>query len=294
MNIIEAQKLVRYYSGVRGVSKLDLTVPQGSVMGLLGTNGSGKTTAIKLILGQLVPNEGAVTLWGEDPLDLKPERRSRIAYVADEVELPGWMKLQEGMTLYASYYPQWDAAEADALIKRFDLRMDRPFGTLSKGQKRRFFLMLAVAQQPELLILDEPAGGLDAVVRRSFLDLLMELRNKREVTMLISSHILSDVERVIDRVAFVNEGRTTLEDDLDLIKERVKRICVSKDKDASLMLERFSIESQHDIAGVTQFNVTDFSPDKMDGIDGTVEHLNLEEIFLAYNGDEALEAGQQL
>jgi ABC-2 type transport system ATP-binding protein len=283
MNVIEARGLIRYYGGMRGVAGLDLDVPQGSVMGLLGTNGSGKTTAIKLLLGQLVPNQGTARLWGGDPLDLKPAQRSRIAYVADEVELPGWMKLREGMELYASYYPQWDQAEADALIARFDLKMTHPFGTLSKGQKRRFFLVLAIAQQPDLIVLDEPTGGLDTIVRRDFLDLLMEVRNKREVTILLSSHILSDVERVIDRVAFVGNGRLLLQDDLETLKSRVKRLCLSAPRDVDTALGRFEVISRTTVAGVTQLQVSDFSPEKLEGLDVSVEHLNLEEIFLAYH-----------
>jgi ABC-2 type transport system ATP-binding protein len=291
MNVIDARGLVRYYSGVRGVAGLDLIVPQGSVMGLLGTNGSGKTTAIKLILGQLVPNQGSTTLWDEDPLDLTPELRSRIAYVADEVELPGWMKLQEGMELHASYYPQWDQSEADALITRFDLQLHRPFGTLSKGQKRRFFLVLALAQQPELIVLDEPTGGLDAIIRREFLDLLIELRNKREVTILLSSHILSDVERVIDRVAFVSEGRLLLQSELDTLKGRVKRLCVPVGTDVGPIAARFDVISQTKVADMTQIHVANFAPEKLEGLDVAVEHLNLEEIFLAYHRDVPVAEG---
>jgi len=287
MNVVDVKGLVRYYGGARGVDGIDLEVPLGSVMGLLGPNGGGKTTTLKLLLGQLVPNQGSALLFDHDPLELPPEVRSRIAYVADEVELPAWMKLKEGMELYASYYPQWNQAEADALIVRFDLDMGRPFGKLSKGQKRRFFLMLAVAQQPDLLILDEPAGGLDAVVRRSFLDLLIELRNQREVTILLSSHILSDVERVIDRVAFVNQGRVVVQEELDTLKNQVKRLCVPAGTDTRLIYERFEVVSESTVADTVQLHVANFSPAKLADLDAAVEHLNLEEIFLAYHAEHA-------
>ncbi len=125
MNIIEARKLIRFYGGTRGVAELDLDVPEGSVMGLLGLNGSGKTTAIKLLLGHLVPNSGTTRLWGQDPVEISAATRSRIAYVADEAELPHWMSLKEGMELYASYFPQWDTANADDLIKILTLMANR-------------------------------------------------------------------------------------------------------------------------------------------------------------------------
>lgn len=288
MNIIEARGLTRYYGGTRGVAGLDLDVPEGSVMGILGLNGSGKTTAIKLALGLLVPNSGSATIWGEDPVDISAATRSRIAYVADEAELPAWMSLHEGMELYASYFPQWDAANAADLVRRFDLPMRQRFSTLSKGQKRRFFLCLALAQQPELLVLDEPAGALDPVIRREFMDLLMELRSARNVTILFSSHILSDVERIVDRVAFICEGKCILQDDLDTLKARVKRLCIPESADPNLIRENFTVISERSVGGSRQFCVTDFEFNSDRKTNYDVEHLNLEEIFIAYHADTAL------
>ena len=283
MNVIEARELIRFYGGARGVAGLDLVVPEGSVMGLLGINGSGKTTAIRLALGHLVPNSGTVTLWGADPVEMPAETRARIAYVPDEAELPHWMTLNEGMELYASYFPQWDSANAGDLIRRFSLPMQQRFSTLSKGQKRRYFLFLALAQQPDLLVLDEPAGGLDPVIRREFLDLLMELRSSRDVTILLSSHILSDVERIVDRVAFVHEGKCVLQGDLETMKANIKRLCVSDATMETRIRECFDVVSARTLGGTTQLHVTDFESTKLGGIDCTLEHLNLEEIFLAYH-----------
>lgn len=285
MNVIEARGLIRYYGGTRGVAGLDLDVPEGTVMGLLGLNGSGKTTAIKLLLGQLVPNSGTVRVWGGDPVDMPAATRARIAYVADEAELPNWMTTKEGMELYASYFPRWDTAYADDLIKRFDLPMHQSFTTLSKGQKRRFFLCLAIAQQPELLVLDEPAGGLDPVIRRDFLDLLMELRSARDVTILFSSHILSDVERIVDHVAFIHDGKCLLQDELESIKGSVKRLCTTSRGSEAAIYERFIVISKRSVGTTAQIHVAGYDPEKLDGIDCTVEHLNLEEIFLAHHED---------
>lgn len=290
MNVIESRELIRFYGSTRGVAGLDLGVPEGSVTGLLGLNASGKTTAIKLALGHLVPNSGTVTVWGGDPVDMSAATRSRIAYVADEAELPHWMTLKEGMELYASYFPLWDDAHADELVRRFDLSLARPYSALSRGQKRRFFLCLALAQRPDLLVLDEPAGGLDPVIRREFLDLLMELRSAREVTILLSSHILSDVERVVDRVAFIHDGQCFLQDDLDAMKARIKRLCITDPALESRIREQFDVISTRTVGDTLQIHVADFDEARLDGIDCTLEHLNLEDIFLAYHADTPADA----
>ncbi len=179
MNIIEMSGVSRAFGLTVAVSNLSLTVPKGSVFGLLGENGSGKTTSIKLMMGALIPHEGTVRVLGVDPVDMAPDVRSRIAYVADEMSLPKWMRLSEGLKLHAAYFEQWDENYALSRMRKYELDLKQSFGALSKGQQRRFLLTLALAQKPELLILDEPASGLDVAVRREFLDTLMELANER-------------------------------------------------------------------------------------------------------------------
>ncbi len=284
MNVIKARGLVRYYGSTRGVDKLDLNIPQGSVTGLLGLNGSGKTTAIKLLLGHLLPNSGTVTVWDQDPAELSPSLRSRIAYVADQAALPLWMSLQEGMELYASYFPSWDASRARELLKQFELPMERRYAALSKGQQRRFFLFLALAQQPELLVLDEPAGGLDTVIRREFLDLLADLAQTREVTVLLSSHILSDVERIMDHVAFIHEGRSILQEDFNVVRDQTKRLEGRNATAENYIRNHFTVLTEHVGSTGTQFIVNDFAESKVSDVECTVEHVDLEDIFLAYHG----------
>jgi ABC-2 type transport system ATP-binding protein len=283
MNVIEINGLVRFFGATPAVTGLDLTVPRGSVVGLLGENGSGKTTTIKLIMGALVPNQGTVHVWGEDPLDMPPATRARIAYIADEMAVPGWMKLQEAMALHASYFGHWDQVMADSLMKDYELTGKQAFGGLSKGQKRRFFLVLALAQQPDLLVLDEPAGGLDTTVRRQFMDALMELAANRAVTILISSHILPDVERVVDTVAFIKRGRLLEQAALEDLKAHVKRICLSRDDDLETLQQRCSVRDTRKESGALLVTVDDFDEGKLEGIDCRVEHLNLEELFQVYN-----------
>lgn len=283
MNVIETKGLVRYYGASRGVADLDLQVREGSVFGLLGENGCGKTTTINLIVGALIPNQGVVRVFGEDPMTMPPATRARIGYLADEMELPGWMTLGEAMRIQASFFLRWDRDEVWRLMEVFHLSADQVFGQLSKGQKRRFLIALVVAQRPDLLILDEPSGGLDVAVRRQFLDLLMEIVNKREITVLIASHILSDVERVVDHVAFVKAGRTVRQAALEDLKTTVKRLCLPAVTPRHEIEKRFEILSLREESGTLLATVADFEPERLEGLKCRVEHLNLEELFLIHN-----------
>jgi ABC-2 type transport system ATP-binding protein len=283
MNVIETRDLTRYFGAVRAVAGVDVKVPKGSIFGLLGENGCGKTTAINLIMGALIPNEGTVSVFDEDPLAFTPATRARIGYLADEMALPSWMTLGEAIGVQSSFFEQWDNDALWKLLKTFDLHADQSFGQLSKGQKRWFLIVLIVAQQPDLLILDEPSGGLDVSVRRQFLDLLVELANEREMTVLMASHILSDVERVVDHVAFIKDGKTVCQSGLEDLKTRVKRLCLPVGIHRHEIEKRFSVLSMREQSDVLLATVENFVPESLSGLECRVEHLNLEELFLVYN-----------
>lgn len=282
MNVIEARDLTRFYGAQCGVVDLNLDVPEGSIFGLLGENGSGKTTTIKLAMGALVPDRGQVLTLGVDPFVMPAAVRARIGYLADEMEVPGWMTLRDAMELQAAYFPTWDEAFVAELRRRFELNGDMAFGQLSKGQKRRFLLLLVVATRPELLTLDEPAGGLDTQIRRQFFDLLLEMVAARPMTIVLSSHILSDVERVVDHVAFTKGGRVIRTGQLEDLKARVKRLVLPGARGEGLMRERFTIVSEKREDDALLAVVEDFDPERMNGLEAEVEHLNLEEIYLAF------------
>ena len=283
MNVIETSGLVRYFGASRGVAGLDLQVPAGSIFGLLGENGCGKTTSINLIMGALIPNEGRVRVFGEDPLAMAPSTRARIGYLADQMELPSWMTLKEAVRVHGSYFADWDPNAVWQLLDSSDLIPGQRFGQLSKGQKRWFLIALIVAQSPDLLILDEPSGGLDVTVRRRFLDLLLDLANERDITVVIASHILSDVERVVDHVAFVKEGRIVQQSGLEDLKTRVKRLCLPVGTQRREVEKRFQIISYDEQSDIVLATVSDFSEKGLEGLSCRIEHLNLEELFLIYN-----------
>ena len=283
MNVIETEELVRYFGAARAVAGLDLQVPQGSIFGLLGENGCGKTTTINLIMGALVPHQGRVRVFAEDPLTMAPATRARIGYLADNMELPAWMQLGEAIRIHGSFFAQWDRDEVWRLLETFEVVPDQTFGNLSKGQKRWFLIALIVAQRPDLLILDEPSGGLDVAVRRRFLDLLLDIANQREITVLIASHILSDVERVVDHVAFVKEGRVVSQARLEDLKTRVKRLCLPASTQRADIERRFNVLALCEQSDTLLATVSNFDSERVQGLDCRVEHLNLEELFLIYN-----------
>jgi ABC-2 type transport system ATP-binding protein len=289
-NAIETEGLTRFYGKNRGVREMNWVVPEGSIFGLLGENGCGKTTALKLAMGMLVPDCGSVRTLGIDPVDMPPAVRARIGWMSDALAVPSRMTLWDAMGLQAAYYPTWDDTLAHELAERFDLGESSVFGQLSLGQKRRFMLMLILAQVPDLLVLDEPAGGLDVVVRRELIEILIEQAAKRPLTIVLSSHILTDVERLVDRGAVFHEGDAIEADELETLRARVKRLCPASSREAEAIRSRFRVRSESKSGGERLLVVEDFDPARLEGIEATVEHLNLEELFLVFTQTEEEEA----
>ncbi|MBI4230999.1 MAG: ABC transporter ATP-binding protein [Planctomycetes bacterium] len=206
---------------LRGFS---LSVPRGSVVGFVGRNGAGKTTAIRCLMGLQKPTEGRVELLGCDPWDLDVPTKRRIGYLSETgVPFP-WATADDLTGLCAPLYPDWDAGLERNLLERFQIDRRKKLRALSLGQQRAVGLMLALCPRPEVLVLDEPAANLDAVVRRGFLEQVLALVAKEGRTVFFSSHILSDVERVADRLAVIHEGRLLMDRPTDTLKESVRRL----------------------------------------------------------------------
>ncbi len=210
---------------VVAVNGLDLAVPQGAVFGLIGRNGAGKSTCLRLLMGLLRPDRGSARILGHDLLNASHEVRRRVAYVSQEQQLPWRMTPAELAVLYARLYSGWDEAIIRDLLKRFDLPPHRPVTTLSGGDQRRVAVALALASRPEVLILDEPAAGLDPVSRRQLIEAMVEfLGDGGERTILFSTHILADLERVADHVGFMDRGRMLFSGALDNLLTGRRRI----------------------------------------------------------------------
>src|SRR5438309_1742950 len=209
------------------ISALDLRVPTGSIYGFLGPNGSGKTTTIRLILGLLQPVSGRITVLGR-PMPAQYARILRhIGYVPEQPHLDATMTVRELIDFQAAFYPRWDRARATELVERFELDEARFFGRLSKGQKAKLMILLALAQCGELLVLDEPTDGLDPVVRRDILSALITYVSERGATIFISSHLVHELERVCDWIAVMDDGRLVTEAPMEKLKHGTKRLVVT-------------------------------------------------------------------
>jgi ABC-2 type transport system ATP-binding protein len=225
--VVDVRGVTRRYGARLALDDVSLTVLRGSVFGLVGANGAGKTTFIKHVLGLLQPASGRVRVFGRDPAADPAGVLGRVGYLAEENDLPGWMRVEELFRYVRAFYPGWDDAYAAELSRAFALDMAARIKNLSKGQKARAGLVAALAYRPELLVLDEPSSGLDPVVRRDILGAIIHTIAEEGRTVLFSSHLLDEVERVSDRVAMLHRGRVVFCGDLDELKETHRRLTLS-------------------------------------------------------------------
>jgi len=218
-SVITVSELTRRFGAKTALASVSLSLPRGAVYGLVGANGAGKTTLIKHLLGLLRAESGSVRVFGLDPVADPVAVLSRIGYLSEENDLPGWMRVDELIRYTRAFYPAWDDGYAEELREAFALDPAARIKNLSKGQKARMGLLLALAHRPELLVLDEPSSGLDPIVRRDILGAVIRTIAHEGRTVLFSSHLLGEVEQVADHVTMISQGRIVLAGLLDAIKE---------------------------------------------------------------------------
>jgi ABC-2 type transport system ATP-binding protein len=223
---IRTDRLTKHYGRRAVVNQLSLRVPTGCVYGLLGRNGAGKSTTLKMLAGMVQPDFGRAELLGEEVRTLSSQRRARIAYLAEGHPLYGWMTIRELTTFAISFYPDADRTFLDRAIDHFALSPRSKIGRLSNGQKAQVSLILALAADPDLLLLDDPTLGLDTNVRRDFLESMVQIIQRRGRTILFSSHVLGDVERVADRVGVMIDGVLRVDCPTEHFKRAVERVIV--------------------------------------------------------------------
>lgn len=223
---IETRGLTKYYGNKAVVRSLDLKVPTGCVYGFLGRNGAGKSTTIKLLTGMIHPDHGTSEVLGQNVATLPPETRSRIAYIAEGHPLYGWMTINQLEQFSRPFYPQWNRPLFDRIIEHFEISRRQKVRRFSNGQRAQVSLALALAPDPELLILDDPTLGLDTVVRRDFLESMIQIIQREGRTILFSSHNLGDVERVADRIGVMVDGVLRVDCPTDQFKSTVKLVIV--------------------------------------------------------------------
>ncbi len=219
--VLEFHDIERSFKkGTPVLNGVTFTVSAGEVVGLLGRNGAGKTTLIRLAMGMLFPHAGSVRVFGASPTADPVTVKKRIGYVAEEQVLPTGSSIAELIALHRYLFPGWDEGLERELLDRFHLAVRARVGKLSKGEARQLALLCAVCHRPELLILDEPAGGLDPAARREFLETSIQLLNREGTAILFSSHYMNDVERLGGRVVLLDDGRVWLDRELDDLHER--------------------------------------------------------------------------
>lgn len=225
--IIQSSSISKHFGSAMVLDKLDWQVMPGQVIGLLGRNGAGKSTLLECLLGLRETDGGSVHVYGEDVARLSDATRARIGYVPQKSDLFEWMTPRQMLGYFQALYPRWNAAKVDALLERwgFDaLKQNKPISKLSGGEQQRLSIIRALAHDPELLVLDEPVSSLDPVGRRDFLRELIDGVIERGTTVVFSTHILSDLERVALDLAFLRDGKIALQGRLDELLEGARRV----------------------------------------------------------------------
>jgi ABC-2 type transport system ATP-binding protein len=265
---------------------VDLSIPRGSVVGLLGRNGAGKTTLIKCAMGLLRIDAGEARVFDEDAWDLSPQSKMRIGYVPQVVSLYPWMRIKQLIGYTASFYPTWNDDRVAHWLDEWQLDPKARIGPLSVGQLQKLAIVLALGHEPELLVLDEPVASLDPHGRRSFLQTIIDRAMDGCSTVLFSTHITSDLERVADRVAILRDGRIVYHDQLDALKDSVKRLHITASRPLPKSLGIAGTVHEQIDGSDAAVTVCAFDDEQVAELSQrldaqvTVEDLNLEDIYL--------------
>ncbi len=222
--VIKIENLVKYFGGRCVLDNVSFSVPRGSIFGLLGRNGIGKTTLIRILLGLEPPTRGATFIFGSQSGKLTNAEKARIGYVAEGHQLIQNYKVSRLVSLCKGLSPKWNGKIFEELTGMFDLPMGKKVRELSTGMRAQLNLSLAMAVEPELLILDDPTLGLDTVARRQFLELAIEVIQRQGRTILFSSHILTDVERIADRIGILRRNKLSVDCSLEVLKQKIRKV----------------------------------------------------------------------
>jgi ABC-2 type transport system ATP-binding protein len=278
--VLSAQGLGKSYGRRRALSDCTLDVPAGRVVGLVGPNGAGKTTLLHLAVGMLTPTSGTIEVLGGRPA-ADPAQLAKVGFVAQDTPIYAGLSVEEHLRLGARLNPGWDDALARGRIERIGLDPAQRAGKLSGGQRAQLALTLGVAKRPELLILDEPVASLDPLARREFLQDLMEAVAEHELSVVLSSHLVSDLERVCDYLIVLVDSRVRLAGDLETLLGTHHRLTGALRDPATLPADQHVIAASHTDRQTTLLVRTE-AP--IHDPAWTVGELSLEDLVLAYMG----------
>lgn len=215
MSVLECSRLCKHYGRVQALDGVDLTLEPGRIVGLLGPNGSGKSTLIKLACGLLTPSQGSVRVCGEKPGAVT---NALISYLPERTAVPEWMSVKELLAFYADFYDDFQPETARQMLDALGLASAKQIRQMSKGSREKVQLILTMSRQARLYLLDEPIGGVDPATRDYILSTIIAHYNP-EASVVISTHLIADVEKILDEVVFLQEGRVLLHDEVDALRE---------------------------------------------------------------------------
>jgi ABC-2 type transport system ATP-binding protein len=282
---IDLQAVYKSFRSTDVLRGVTLQVARGKTFAFLGRNASGKSTTIRLLLGLLKRDDGAIRVLGLDPQRDPLELRRRVGYLAEDQTMYGWMHVEEIVRFVAPFYPTWDHDLALRYIRDFELPLRTRIKYLSKGQNVRLGLVLALAHRPELVILDDPALGLDPIMRKQFnRDLITHLQGEGR-TVFYSSHLLYEVEPVADEVAILDGGRIVRQADTETLRRDVKQLILPREVLATFRDELAILDERTDgdrMAVTVERAESTLQALAREGADNRLVDLNLDEIFEAY------------
>ena len=273
MNAIEIKDLCKTYPGF-SLDHVNLTLPCGCIMGLVGENGAGKSTTIRLILDMIARDSGTITLLGKDNRENIRLLKEDIGVVLDEVGIPACLNPKQVGKIMANTFRNWEQAVYDSLLEKLAVPPEKPFKDFSKGMKMKRGIAIALSHRPKLLILDEATSGLDPVVRDEVLDLFSEFTREESHAVLISSHIVSDLEKICDYIAFLHKGRLLLCEEKDALKEKYGILRCSREQLSALPPEAV-IGRKETAYGVEAIAARDAVPAGL-----SLSPIDIEELFI--------------
>ncbi len=289
---VRAEELTRKFGRIRALDGLCMDVPRGSVVALLGPNGAGKSTFLKLAAGLLEPTQGQVRVFDHSSRELPWDVAARVVSVGEAQDPPRGETVRSLLALQAAASPNFDKSLAAALCDKMQLDIRRPFGALSKGQKRWVLATLALASRAELVLMDEPADGLDPAARCTLYDTIRDCTNERETTFVVATHIIGDIERVADDVAIIDHGRLVLQASLEDLREQVREVELSQAQAPDEFGDGIDLLASREADGVqlAWVRCRDTSPDELEqrlGEQAILRPVGLAELYLAIAGDQS-------
>jgi ABC-2 type transport system ATP-binding protein len=287
--VLEAKGLTKEAGRKQILKNLDLRMHRGEVVGLLGKNGAGKSTLMDVLLGFALPTGGESRVFGDRSDRMQPATKSRVGFVPQSDELMGTMTARQHLALTASFYEYWDWNLIHRLSTDWQVPLDRRVSALSGGERQKVATLMALGHRPELLVMDEPASGLDPVARRQFMRTILDIASDSSRTILYSSHIVADIERTASHIWVMSEGEMVWKGELDRLKESIVRIQIRSERDIDPALKlpgqlTLSVSGRNATAVVRDWNAERTTEmERLSGAPIEIEALGLEEIFLAVN-----------